>query len=149
MAPLALDPARRRYQALIGTGGIGSGAFFALNGNHTLGREESRSAHFLKRRDSCKLHIVAHYVATHIGPDFATIPVGKVGDDDVGQQLAAEMRTAGLELRHVAVAPDEPTLYSLCFVYPDGAGGNLTVDDSDCARVDPAFVAQSEAAFDL
>lgn len=147
MAPLALDPARRRYQALIGTGGIGAGAFFALNGNHTLGREESRSGHFLKRRDYCKLHIVAHYVATLIGPDFATIPVGKVGADDVGRQLLAEMRAAGLELRHVAVAPDEPTLYSLCFVYPDGAGGNLTVDDSACAQVDPAFVARSEADF--
>jgi len=36
MRPLAIDPARLRYRALIGTGGIGWGMFFALNGNHTL-----------------------------------------------------------------------------------------------------------------
>ena len=56
-----------RYRALIGTGGIGSGMFFALDGNHTLGREESRSGHFLDRRDYCKLHIVSHYVRRLLG----------------------------------------------------------------------------------
>ena len=42
--------------------------FFALDGNHTLGREESRSGHFLDRRDYCKLHIVSHYVCRLLGP---------------------------------------------------------------------------------
>ena len=32
-----------RYNVLIGTGGIGSGIFALLDGDHTLGREESRS----------------------------------------------------------------------------------------------------------
>lgn len=151
MLPLAIDPARRRYDALIGTGGIGSGVFFALDGNHTLGREESRSGRFVKRRDYCKLHITAHYVAVLTGEDFATIPIGMVGDDDVGQQLLREMESAGLDLRHVAVATGEQTLYGFCFLYPDGSGGNMTVNDSASARVDPAFIQQAEtdfAAFD-
>ena len=65
-----MNVANYRYRALIGTGGIGSGMFFALDGNHTLGREESRSGHFLDRRDYCKLHIVSHYVCRLLGPGF-------------------------------------------------------------------------------
>ncbi|HXF62746.1 MAG TPA: hypothetical protein VNK95_14075, partial [Caldilineaceae bacterium] len=147
MAAAPLNTRQRRYQALIGAGGIGSGTFFALNGNHTLGREESRSGRFMNRRDYCKLHITAHYVATLLGPGFTTIPLGKVGDDAAGRQLLHEMEAAGLDLRHVAVVPGAQTLYSFCFIYPDGSGGNLTVDDSACAHVDPAFIAQAEADF--
>jgi len=147
MLPLAIDLDRRRYQALIGTGGIGSGAFFALDGNHTLGREESRSGRFVERRDYCKLHITAHYVAVLAGDGFVTMPVGMVGDDNIGRQLLGEMEAAGLDLRHVAVADGEQTLYGFCFFYPDGTGGNLTVNDSASARVDPAFVQQAEMDF--
>ena len=50
------------YKAMIGAGGIGSGMFFKLNGDHTLGREESRSGYFLDQKDYCKLHIISHYV---------------------------------------------------------------------------------------
>src|SRR5262245_59229641 len=105
MLPLAIDPNRRRYQALIGTGGIGSGGFFALDSNHTLGREESRSGRFLQRRDFCKLHNTIHYVAALAGEGFATIPLGMVGDDDIGRQLLHELKSAGMEIRHVAVMP--------------------------------------------
>ena len=145
MRHLHVDPARRRYRALIGTGGIGSGVFFALNGNHTLGREESRSGRFLDRKDYCKLHIVAHHVRTLMGPDLTVLPIGKVGDDDRGRRLLGEMAQAGLDLRHVQVLPGEQTLYSICFLYPDGSGGNLTIDDSACAKVDPAFIRDAEA----
>ena len=47
---------------MIGTGGVGSGSFFALDGNQTLGREESRGGRFLDCQDYCKLHIISHYV---------------------------------------------------------------------------------------
>jgi hypothetical protein len=53
---VTIDSASRRYQAMIGAEGIGSGAFFALDGHHMLGREESRSGRLLDRRDYCKLH---------------------------------------------------------------------------------------------
>jgi ribokinase len=136
-----------RYHTMIGTGGIGSGLFFALDGDHTLGREESRSGRFLDRRDYCKLHIVSHYVQALLGPDFATIPIGKVGQDVEGTRLLGEMREAGLDLRYVEQIEDKPTLFDMCFIYPDGSGGNLTADDSACAAVDSAWVMQAEPEF--
>lgn len=135
------------YRALIGVGGIGSGQFFAIHGNTTLTREESRGGHFLDRRDYCKLHIISHYVAVLLGPRFSTIPIGQVGDDDRGRQLLEEMRAAGLDLRHVRVASGDQTLFSFCFLYPDGAGGNLTTDDSASAHVGPALVRSAEPDF--
>ncbi|HOS43833.1 MAG TPA: PfkB family carbohydrate kinase [Armatimonadota bacterium] len=132
---------------MIGTGGIGSGAFFALEGDHTLGREESRGGRFLDRRDYCKLHIISHYVHTLLGPDFTVLPIGAVGEDDAGKTLLAEMREAGLPLDYVRVLPGEQTLYSFCVVYPDGSGGNMTTTDSACARVDAAAVRAVEPAF--
>ncbi len=146
--PLEVTTSEPRYQAMIGVGGIGSGSFFALRGNHTLGREESRGGRFLDRRDYCKLHIISHYVKTLLGPEFSTIPIGQVGNDDVGQRLLGEMEEVGLDMRYVKVSPGDQTLFSFCFVYPDGSGGNMTTDDSACARVDAAFVARAEPEFE-
>jgi len=145
--PLKTDPRRLRYRALIGTGGIGSGSFFALSGNHTLGREESRGGRFLDRRDYCKLHITTHYLQALLGEWFRTMPIGRVGEDEVGRRLLAEMSEAGLDVSHVTRAPGEQTLHSLCFLYPDGAGGNLTTDDSASAAVDGALIREAEAEF--
>jgi sugar/nucleoside kinase (ribokinase family) len=142
-----IDPLDLRYRALIGTGGIGSGMFFALDGNHTLGREESRSGHFLDRRDYCKLHIVSHYVCRLLGSDFPVIPLGMVGADDVGDRLLAEMSEVGLDLRYVGRAEGRGTLYALCLTYPDGSGGNATENDSACAAVDAGWIAQAEPEF--
>jgi ribokinase len=147
MMTLNFPPDCLHYRAMIGVGGIGSGTFFALRGNATLGREESRAGRFLDRRDYCKLHIISHYVAVLMGPAFSTIPVGKIGDDGPGKQVLAEMKTAGLDTRFVAITAEAPTMYSICFVYPDGCGGNLTSDDSASARVDAAFVELSRAEF--
>lgn len=147
MIPLHIDPARRRYRALIGTGGIGSGVVFALNGNHTLGREESRSGRFLENRDYCKLHIIAHYVRALLDSGFAVIPVGGVGGDAAGRALLDEMRAAGLDVRYVQTDPGRRTMYCTCLVYPDGSGGNLTVDDSASAAVTPGMIAAAEPEF--
>jgi len=148
VVPLQMNISGCRYQALVGVGGIGSGRFFALRGNHTLGREESRGGRFLDRRDYCKLHIMSHYVKSLLGPDFPTLPIGQVGNDDVGGRLLAEMEDVGLDMRYVKVSPGDQTLFSFCFVYPDGSGGNMTTDDSACARVDAAFVRQAEPEFE-
>jgi ribokinase len=149
MPALAIDSARLRYRALIGVGGIGAGSFFAISGNETLGREESRGGRFLDQRDYCKLHIIAHYVQTLLGPIFTTLPVGKVGDDDTGRRLTAEMGAAGMDTRHVSALEGGQTMFSFCFLYPDGGGGNLTTDDSACARVDAALVGEAEDDFRL
>jgi ribokinase len=144
---LNLDIAAAHYQAMIGTGGIGSGVFFALDGDHTLGREESRSGRFLDKRDYCKLHIISHYVKVLLGHDFQTILVGKVGDDEVGHRLLVEMQDTQLDLRYVSAAEGEQTLFSTCFVYPDGSGGNLTTADSASARVDESYIAVAASDF--
>lgn len=136
-----------KFSAMIGVGGIGAGVFFAIRGNATLGREESRGGHFLDRRDYCKLHIIAHYVKVLSRSDFEVIPIGKVGDDDVGHKLLREMSEIGLDLRYVEVSPGDSTLFSFCFVYPDGTGGNLTTDDSASSKVDPDFVFRAQPEF--
>ena len=105
MNPLNLDARQRRYQALLGTGGVGSGAFFALDGNHTLGREESRGGRFLDRQDYCKLHIICHYVQVLLGPSFTVLMASKVGDDETGRRLLAEMQATGLDTRFIPSSP--------------------------------------------
>lgn len=135
-------------QGLIGAGGIGSGRFFALDGDHTLGREESRSGRFLDRRDYCKLHIVAHYVQVLLGSPFRTVAIGRVGDDEAGAVLLGEMSRAGIDTRYVTIGAGEQTMYAFCFLYPDGSGGNLTVNDSASAHVDAGSVYAAAAEFD-
>ena len=124
-----------KYRAMIATGGIGTGTFFALNGNHTLGREESRSGHYLDQKDYCKQHIITHYVKKLSPKDFMLYPIGKVGNDAAGRELIREMEQVGMQLDYVQVADDAPTMIALCLVYPDKSGGNLTVDHSACALV--------------
>ena len=137
----------RKYDAMIGTGGIGTGTFFALSGNHTLGREESRGGQFLDRRDYCKLHIISHYVQRLVGGDFKTLPLGRVGDDAAGRRLVEEMRAEGLDVSHTAIMPGEQTLDCICLLYPDGSGGNLTVTDSASGRVTPADIQKAAPHF--
>lgn len=134
----------QQSEILVGTGGIGTGTFFALNGNHTLGREESRGGHFLKRRDYCKLHIICHGVAALAPVDIDIYPIGRVGDDDAGRRLLREMEGAGLNTGFVQVLPAVPTTSCICLVYPDGDGGNLTVDDAASAAVTPNHVLETE-----
>lgn len=140
-APRALRPGSDApYRCLVGVGGIGAGIFFALEGNHDLGRNESRLARLLDVRDYCKLHIVAHYPAVLLGArddrgPFHVLPVGKVGVDEVGRRLRAEMEKAGMDVRFVDAVPGRPTLLSVCFQYPDGSGGNVTTADSAAALV--------------
>jgi len=128
------------YRRLVGVGGIGTGIFFALEGNHDLGRNESRPGRLLDVRDYCKLHIVAQYPTVLLGAredqgPFHVVPVGKVGIDEVGLRLRAEMERAGMDVRFVDAVPGRPTLLSVCFQYPDGSGGNVTTVDSAAALV--------------
>jgi sugar/nucleoside kinase (ribokinase family) len=133
---------------MIGVGGIGSGSFFLLNGNHTLGREESRSGSFLEKNDYCKLHIISHYVKALLGPSFNVLPVGKIGNDEIGEKLLTEMKEIDLSLDYIEIDIERPTLFSFCFLYPDKSGGNLTTDDSACSTVDEEFVLRAEKDFE-
>lgn len=144
---LNIDPKKRRYDALIGTGGIGAGSLFLLRGNHTLGREESRGGKYLDARDYCKLHIIEHYVKVFTGPDFPVFAIGKIGDDDVGRRIYQEMKDVGLNVDYVHTSPGDKTLFGFCFLYPDGTGGNLTTDESACSNVDPALIREAGPVF--
>jgi sugar/nucleoside kinase (ribokinase family) len=128
------------HRGLVGVGGIGAGIFFALEGDHDLRRNESRPGRLLDVRDYCKLHIVAHYPAVLLGArgeggPFHVLPVGKVGRDETGRRVRAEMESAGMDVRFVDAVPGHPTLFSVCFQYPDGSGGNVTTVDSAAALV--------------
>ena len=106
----------------------------------TSGRNESRPGRLLDVRDYCKLHIVAQYPTVLLGAredrgPFHVVPVGKVGIDEIGLRLRAEMERAGMDVRFVDAVPGRPTLLSVCYQYPDGSGGNLTTVDSAAALV--------------
>lgn len=137
--------APRRYDVIVGTGGIGSGISVRLEGDHLLGREESRPVSLLDGRDYCKLHIVFHYLGVLVGGRVRVLPVGKVGDDAAGSQLLDEMQQIGLDLGRVTVAPNRDTLYSVAFSYPNGEGGNLTTIRSASDDVAPVDIRATQA----
>lgn len=127
-----------KYTRLIGTGGIGTGIFMVLEGNETLGRNESRLAARMPYRDYCKLHIISHYVARLLGAAqeaFQVYAIGKVGEDEAGRAMLQEMRSAGIDVAHVTSTADAPTLLSVCFQYPDSTGGNITTSNSASMRL--------------
>ncbi len=50
------------------------------------------------------------------------------------------MEAVGLDLRLVRAVSAAGTLYSVCLVYPDGSGGNVTTADSASGQVDAAAI---------
>jgi sugar/nucleoside kinase (ribokinase family) len=144
--------AQSPYRQLIGVGGIGTGLFFELEGNHTLGRNESRPARLLNVRDYCKLYIISHYVAILLGASpsgspFHVLSIGKVGADDAGRRMIGEMASAGIDTRYVEVLPDQGTLMSVCSQYPDGSGGNITTNNSATSALTSSDIDTCEALF--
>jgi len=130
----------RGFTCVVGIGGIGAGMIYALQGEHELGRNESRLGELLDSRDYCKLHIALHYMARLMGsrrePDsFRVWPIGVVGNDAAGQQILTEMSAAGMETRFVRTHPALRTPFSVCFMYPDGSGGNITSSNSAAAAL--------------
>jgi sugar/nucleoside kinase (ribokinase family) len=131
---------RSPFRKLIGVGGVGSGIFFALEGNQTLGRNESRLAQLLDSRDYCKLHIITHYVARLLGAalpagPFRVFPIARIGDDAAGSSVLREIMQVGMDTRFVMQTAGRPTLFSVCFQYPDGTGGNITTSNSAAAEL--------------
>jgi sugar/nucleoside kinase (ribokinase family) len=139
------------FRQLVGVGGLGTGIFFALDGDHTLGRNESRLGRLLDVRDYCKLHIVMHYVAKLLASDqgqFPVRPIGKVGDDSAGRFVLTEMRSVGMDTTFVKVVSGRPTLFSACFQYPDGNGGNITTSNSAAATLSAEEIEEAWSRFE-
>jgi sugar/nucleoside kinase (ribokinase family) len=129
----------------MGVGGIGTGIIIALDGDHNLGRTESRMGRLLEARDYCKLHIVEHNLAALLRaaarPAFCRVAaVGNVGADDAGASLLQQMSEAGIDTSHVHVEPEYRTLFSVSFLYPDKSGGNITIENSAASMLDHAHL---------
>ncbi|MFH1761359.1 MAG: PfkB family carbohydrate kinase [bacterium] len=126
------------YNTVIGTGGIGTGIIFKLEGNHNLGRNESRMAYLSEQRDFCKQHIILHYVSSllkQIKLPVKVFPIGAVGNDDPGAICLKEMKLAGMDTRFVRVLNMTKSLFAVCFQYPDNSGGNITQKQSASEKV--------------
>jgi len=129
---------RYTYSRIIGTGGVGSGIVFNLDGNHTIGRNESRSGKLMPFRDYCKIHIIMHYPSVLLGKGqngIVSYPISNVGCDNAGNVLIQEMKDAGMDTRGISQLKDVPTLFSVCFQYPDKSGGNITTSNSACGML--------------
>jgi sugar/nucleoside kinase (ribokinase family) len=121
--------------------------FLALEGDETFGREESRGAYLLDRRDFAKLHIIAHYVRVLSGSSFHVAPIGCVGGDDAGHSIKRELCREGIDVSHVRTVEDLPTMFSVCLFYPDGQGGNITTLNSASTAVTVRDVETAEPLF--
>jgi len=138
---------------VIGVGGIGTGLCFEFEDNHDLGRNESRGARLIDARDYCKLHIVMHYLSALLNsyvPESPLhfVPIGKVGDDAAGKQLLVEMKDHQLDVTHVQSVEGSPTLFSVCFQYPDRSGGNITSVNSAAAQLTIEDVERARKLFE-
>lgn len=129
-------------KTVVGTGGIGTGIIYQLEGDHDLGRNETRFARRVDQRDFCKLHIVFHYVATL--SRATVLPIGAVGDDAEGRTLLALMQQTGMNVRYTRVLEGARTLFAVCYQFPDGSGGNLTELRSASDRVTLAMIRQAK-----
>lgn len=134
---------------LVGAGSIGTGIFFALEGERSLGRNESRPAKLLDVRDYGKLHVITDYVAVLLGAapsgaPFRVVPVGKVGDDAAGMRLVREMAQAGMDVGCVQALKGQPTMLSVHFQYPDGSSGSITTSNSAVSMLSPEDVSSAE-----
>lgn len=124
-----------KYDYVVGTGGLGTGILFRFFDNDTLGRNESRLAELSDVRDFCKLHIILHYVAVYTEKKVPIYAIGKVGNDGRGCEVIRLMKEQGINCDYVTVDETRKTMYSVCYVYPDGAGGNITTSNSASGNV--------------
>jgi sugar/nucleoside kinase (ribokinase family) len=116
----------KRFNKIVGIGGIGVGMLFHSPTNKTFGRNESRLVELSGAKDYCKLHIVFHYISSLLSPDVDVCPIGFVGDDANGEIVKDEMSKAGMNLRFIQTDGELPTTVSVCLQYPDKDGFNFT-----------------------
>jgi sugar/nucleoside kinase (ribokinase family) len=124
---------------VFGAGGIGTGIFFHLHEDRTLTRDESRPGRLMDYKDYCKGHIILHYVSV-LTQNIEVYAIGMLGRDSQGEALRAEMQSAGIDTRFVEVTDEARTMFSVCYQYPDGSGGNITTSNSASGLVSPAFI---------
>jgi sugar/nucleoside kinase (ribokinase family) len=136
-----------KIDKVVGTGGIGTGMFFCLEGQHTFGRDESRLAYLSDDKDYCKQHIILHYIAT-LNKKVKVYAIGKLGNDEQGHTLISEMHSAVINTDFVSVTDEARTMFSISFQYPDNSGGNITTSNSACRLVTPEYIEECSGCID-
>ena len=118
------------YDFVLGTGGVGKGILFKLIGNHDLGRNESRLGVLSDDQDYCKLHIILNYVAALSDPALPVYAISRVGDDPTGHELISCMNETGINTDFLKRSAAAPTMFSVCYQFPGGEGGNITTENA-------------------
>lgn len=125
------------YRQVIGTGGIGGGILFELEGNRALSRNETRLANLSPAKDYCKAHIILHYIARVLAPEVSVSAIGAVGRDPIGMELMQMMARVGIDTASVKTVSDSPTMYAVCMQYADKSVCNVTTAQSASSLVSP------------
>ena len=129
-----------KIKKVIGCGGIGKGLLFHSPNNETLGRSESRLVTISNAKDYCKQQIVFYYIAELLKGKCEVIPVGAVGDDNIGTELVDIMLRQGMDVRYIKQISGTSTMLSICLQYPDKEGCNFTAQNNAAEYVKPGGV---------
>ena len=139
------------YNKIVGTGGLGVGVIYQMDGNHPIGKSESRKAFLQPYQDFCKIHIILHYVSKLIQDlslPVKVFPISGVGDDANGRKILNLLEKVGMELDLVKSLNDRPTLTCICQNYPDGSSSNITEGASACDILNEKLFPEVEKLFD-
>jgi len=55
------------------------------------------------------------------------------------------MKQTGMNMEHVTIMENTPTLHSICFQFPDDTGGNITENRSASSKVSPGMISSAES----
>ena len=139
---------KQTYHYVVGTGGVGKGILFKLFGSHDLGRNESRLGILTADTDYCKLHIILTYVSAFLNQAMPIYAISRVGDDPVGKELLTQMAHSNINTDFMGVSKNKSTLFSVCYQFPGGEGGNISsangANDSVCESDIQAFFNAAE-----
>ena len=83
-----------------------------------------------------------------LGGGLLVVPIGRVGDDAAGKEVKHHLSRVGVDLSYLATDPRIPSLFSVCFAYPSGEGGNLTTLNSASGAVSADAIAETESLFE-
>lgn len=138
-----------RFREIVGTGGVGKGLVFRSSEVRTLGHNESRLATLTEIQDYCKLQIVFYYLATMFRSKTRVVALTMIGNDENGSQCINMLNGVGIDTSLVEVSTDVPTMLSVCLIYADNGGCNITTENSACALVSPDYINRCLQTVDL
>ena len=143
----ALKIPKMLFEAIVGVGGLGTGAAFRLDEGQQLPINGVRSGCFVDHWVPSRLHIVMHVLKVLMGASFRAVPVGKVGEDTLGKQLLELLDESDMRLRNVTVEPGTETFSRFNVIFPDGQTLTLQTGKSASSLVDTDYMQRVEVEF--